>query len=416
VEATFWNGAYIHSSGFIGMERSSLARFTETYRPEDGLPYNTSRLGKMGIPQGVSTFDGFRVVLGYGKGPLRLEAGQDWNQWGPGHWQRATMGARGYFWVQDSLPASDTVGFPGTRFPGRHRRGYSMPGESAPMPQLRLKFQGGRFTYVKVVAQRDGAVADQRATLVAHRLEWRAASFLTFGGTEIASIGGRVPEAVHWLPLVPLKIMEHQVRDKDNLALSADVEVRKTGWGRAYGELYLDDFSGPPFGFWGNKFAYTLGLEWIDPLRVPGALRMEFAHVDPWVFTHHLPGRQHQHAGALYGSVLPANARALWMEAAFPLRRDLEASVQWRMQQRDLRSRGSSLFDVYIQGEDDQEKQFLEDTPETRHELALDATWHWRRHVAFRAGAGFMWVDDWKGEEGETLAAPNVLGELVLRY
>jgi hypothetical protein len=284
------------------------------------------------------------------------------------------------------------------------------------MPQLRLRFQGGGFSYVKIVAQRDGIVDDQLATLVAHRLEWRPFSFLTLGGTEIASIGGRVPEAVHWLPLVPLKIMEHQVRDKDNLALSVDLEVRRTGWGRAYGELYLDDFSGPPLDFWGNKFAYMLGAEWIDPFRGPGALRAEFAHVDPWVFTHHLAGRQHQHAGALYGSQLPANARALWVQAAFPLRRNLDASVQWRFQQRDLRSRGSSPFDVFIQGAEDREKQFLEDTPETRHQVEADLTWYWRRHVTFKAGAGFLTVDDWKGRAGETLAAPTLLGELELRY
>ena len=62
--------------------------------------------------------------------------------------------------------------------------------------------------------------------------------------------------------------MEHQVRDKDNLAMSFDIEARRAGWGRAYGELYLDDFSGPPLDFWGNKLAWTLGFEWIDPLAM----------------------------------------------------------------------------------------------------------------------------------------------------
>ena len=278
----------------------------------------------------------------------------------------------GYFWTQDSLPPSDTVGFPGTPYPGRHRRGYSRPGESAPMPQLRLRLQGGKFSYVKVVAERDGVVPDQLATLVAHRLEWRPFPFLILGGSEMASIGGRVPGPIYWLPLVPLKFLEHQVRDKDNLALSVDVEVRQAGWGRAYGELYLDDFSGPPFSFWGNKFAYTLGFEWLDPFRLPATWRAEFAHVDPWVFTHHLPGRQHQHAGALYGSALPANAHALWTQVAVPLPRDLEASLEYVFQQRDLRSRGSSPFDVHLKGVDSDEKDFLGTVPETRHRLDMD--------------------------------------------
>ncbi|HLP39985.1 MAG TPA: hypothetical protein VK465_00640, partial [Fibrobacteria bacterium] len=421
VEATFWRGGFLAASASIGMERGVVDRFTETYRLAEGLPYNTSREGKAGIPQGVSTFDGFRVVMGYGLGPLRIDAGQDWNQWGPGHWQRMALGTEGYFWVQDSLPASDTVSFPGTRYPGRHRRGYRRPGETAPMPQLRLAFVGKHFAYVKVVAQRDGVVEDGTASLIAHRLEWRPLPWLVLGGTELASIGGRVPEPVHWLPLVPLKLMEHQVRDKDNLALSADVEVSRRGLGRLYGELYLDDFSGPPLDFWGNKLAWSLGGEWIDPWRilgvsVPGALRAEFAHVDPWVFTHHLPDRQHQHAGALYGSRLPGNSHAFWLEAEIGLPRGLEASAAYAFQQRDLRTRGSSPFDVFLQGMDDRTKDFLGDTPETRHQADLRLAWAWRRHVAFAAGAGLLVVEDWKGRAGESLVAPTLLGELTLRY
>jgi hypothetical protein len=287
------------------------------------------------------------------------------------------------------------------------------------MPQVRLAFRGGTFSYVKAVAQRDGILEDGTASVIAHRLEWRPRPWLALGGTELASIGGRVPEPVHWLPLVPLKFMEHQVRDLDNLALSADVELVRRGLGRLYGELYLDDFSGPPFGFWGNKFAWTVGAEWIDPFRplgLGGALRVEFAHVDPWVFTHHLPDRQHQHGGALYGSRLPANAHALWVEAEADLPFGLAGSLQWTFQQRDLRTRGSSPFDVFLAGIDNREKDFLGLHPETRNQVTLDLTWSWRRHVAFTAGAGLLAVDDWKGRAGKSLISPSLLGELIVRY
>ncbi len=415
MDATFWSDAYLLTSGFIGMERSTVDRFTETYNPADGLPYNTSREGKQGIPQGVSTFDGFRTVVGYGRGPVRIEAGQDWNAWGPGNWQRMTLGTTGYVWAQDSLPASPEAEYPGTPFPGRHRRGYSRPGEGAPMPQLRLRLQGGKFSYVKVVAERDGIVPDHLATLVAHRLEWRPFPFLVLGGSEMASIGGRVPGPIYWLPLVPLKFLEHQVRDKDNLALSVDVEARRAGWGRVYGELYLDDFSGPPFDFWGNKFAFLAGCEWVEPMGLPAALRVEAAHVDPWVYTHHLTDRQHQHAGALYGSALAANSRALWTQLEAYLRQDLSASLNYRFQQRDFLSRGSSVFDVHEPGVDSDTKAFLDDMPETRHRLDADVTWSWRRYVRFKAGAGLLAVDAWKGT-GEDLFGPILLGELSFRY
>jgi hypothetical protein len=161
---------------------------------------------------------------------------------------------------------------------------------------------------------------------------------------------------------------------------------------------------------------YTTGLEWQDPFLVPGTFRCEFSHSDPWVGTHRRRDTQLQSGGASLGNVLPPNSHALWTEATFPLPRGVEGSVQWHFQQRDPVSRGSSIFDVYEQGVDDDTKPFLAGTPETRNQFDLGLTWSWRRYATLRGGMGWLWVSDWKGRNGEDLSSPVMRGEVTLRY
>src|SRR5690606_11309854 len=105
-------------------------------------------------------FGAFRMVVGAGTRHLRLELGQDWNQWGPGHWQQTTLGPRPWFWVADSLPASPEPGYEGSTRPGIYRHGYRYTGEGPPLPQFRLRFGSDHWEYVKIVAQRTGLWKD----------------------------------------------------------------------------------------------------------------------------------------------------------------------------------------------------------------------------------------------------------------
>jgi hypothetical protein len=416
VEAAYGERLYLVSSATVGMERNRLHRFLENYDPQRGLPYNTSREGKRGIPQTVSTLDGFRTVAGIGNSRLRLEAGQDWNQWGPGQWQHAALGAHPHFWASDSLPPDDTTGFRGSAalFPGGFRRGYRYPGEGPPLPQVRLRVGSGRWEYVKVVAQRTGLWADSSAYLIAHRLQVRLGRNWRLGFFELMAVGNRSPDWAALLPAVPLKFAEHAGGDRDNIALGLDAEwLWKSG--RLYAEFYADDYSGPPFDYWGNKFAFTLGGTWQDPFSLPSEFGIEFAQTDPWVYGHHRRNGQMQSHGALLGSVLPPNARALFSSLEFPLPQGAQARVEWRWRQRDLGSPGSSIFDAHDPADGDK-KAFLESRVENRNEVSGALEWRWKRFVQLRGGLGGLWVDGWRGEEAMSLATPSVFGEVWLRY
>jgi hypothetical protein len=422
VEGTYREHIYFSAQAMIGSERNQDGRFIENYNPQRGMPYGTGREGKPvpGIPQEASTFDGFRTLIGFSDGRLSLEAGQDWNQWGPGRWQHSTLSARPHFWSMDSLAPDTLSGFNGNgNTYWKSRRGYRYPGESAPLPQIRLRFGGDRWEYVKVVAQRTGLSADSSVYLVAHRVQLRLGAW-KFGATEMLTIGTQSPDLVLMVPGIPLKFAEHSGGDKDNSSISGDVEWTWTGHGRIYGELFLDDYSGPPLSFRGNKFALVAGASWQDPFDLPAELHVEYAQVDPWTYGHHLPHTAMQHYGALLGSSLPPNARALWTSADFPLPYGIEGSAEWHFRQRDLKSRGSSIFNVYDAEPpaESTEKAFLEQDVETRNAIGFTATWQYRRHalLMIKAGAGGLWVENYRGNPGVSLATPTAFTELTVRY
>jgi hypothetical protein len=421
VDATYGEKVYFTASATLaGMERNLDNRFVSHYDPQRGLPYNTNRAGQAGVAQSVSTFDGFRTVLGFGDSHLRVEAGQDWNQWGPGHWQHTTFGNNPYFWASDSLSPSapgSQVGFMGTENNFMQaRRGYRYPGEGPPLPQIRLRLGGDRWEYSKIVARRTGLNKDSLAYLVAHRLEFRFGSW-KLGGMEILTVGNRALDELALLPGVPLKILEHSGGDQDNAAMAGDVEWTWKGHGRFYGEFFLDDFSGPPLNFWGNKFAWVLGAALQDPFGLPTEVHLEYAHVDPWVYGHHLYNTAMQSYGALLGSSLPPNSHALFASATFPLPYGIEGSAEWQFRQRDLKSPGSSIFDDFFFGVPQEDtKQFLAQDVETRNQFTLSAEWNRDRYVQLKGGVGALWVNNWRGYTGESVVTPTVSGEVYLRY
>ena len=424
VDGNYREILHFTADAFIGSERSRRERFLENYDPQRGMPYNTNRDGKpnIAIPQGVSTFDGFRTMVGFGDGHLTLEAGQDWNQWGPGRWQQATLGPRPHFWAADSLRPDANVGFAGTEHTfWSARRGYRFPGEGPPLPQLRIRFGGDRWEYVKLTAKRTGMSPDSGAYLVAHRATLRLGAW-KFGATEMLAFGGDAPDLMLFLPGIPLKFAEHEGGDRGNTALSGDIEWTIIGHGRLYGELFVDDYSGPPFSFRGNKFAVTAGGVWQDPLGLPAQLQAEFSSVDPWVYSHHRKDAALQHYGALLGSRLPPNARAVTLAADFPLPGGADGGFEYRFRQRDLESRGSSIFDVHGFAPDgtpvpdeSTSKAFLERDVETRHAVEATARRAWR-HLAVEGGVGLLAVDNWRGHAGYALVTPTGFAGFSLRY
>jgi hypothetical protein len=416
IEGAYKKHLQFISNAGLGQQRSLHPRFTENYDPQRGMPYNTDRTGKKGIPRKVSSLDFFRTVVGLEDRAFRLEIGSDWNQWGPGIWQHATLSQNPWFWVQDSLPASDSVGFTGGNGSRGYRLGYRSPGESAPMTQIRMNARFGKFNYTKVVAERTGLWSDSAAHLIAHRLEYRPWSFLGFGIEEMIVTAGRPLDWTYAIPLIPLKYAEHQLGDRDNSGIGLDLEALIGNRFRVFGELLLDDFSGYDLKFWGNKFAYSLGSEAIGLPFASSKVQMEYARVEPWVFTHLKQDAQVQHFGSLLGSSIPPNSHLLRTAWEEPAGFNLDLRLEYALMQRDLNSRGSSIFDFHSTALEGDRKTFLGGTVETRQVFLAGANYRWRRFVEIGIQVGYLSVENWKSQSGKNLKSPLASLETIVRY
>jgi hypothetical protein len=398
------------SEAVVGGEWSRHDRFFLNYDPQRGLPYNTRKRDSIADRSGSATFDAFRTVFTWSRGGVSLDGGNDWNQWGPGIFQHPSYGPHPWFWVRDSLPAVDSTGFRGTPAPGGHRMGFRSPGEAAPMTQARLGISWGRLRYVKFIAEKIGLDADEPGWVIGHRMEARLGRNVLLGLHETVIQAGRALEPTYAIPFVPLKYAEHQVGDRDNISLGADLDWRLPWSARVYGELFLDDLLGPDAFFdpyWGNKFAVTFGAEAYDLLLPASVVQAEYARVEPWLFTHRLFDNQAQHYGALLGSSLPPNSHALRLRFAKDLPRGLSAEAEYGFLQRGVDVPGSSPFDFHQDSVHGKDKVFLGDDPETRHAFRAAVTWIRDRHLQATASLGWLRVGAWRGDPSRSVSGPS---------
>ncbi len=419
VEGGLARGLSFVSEATVGSEKSGRNRYFLNYDPQRGLPYNTRNRDTITDREDATTFDAFRTVLTWQGAGVSIDAGDDWNQWGPGVWQHPTFGPHSWFWVNDSLRAGDSAGFVGSYLPGSSRSGFRYPGESAPLTQVRLEFTWHALKYTKFIAQKTGLNVSEDAYVTAHRLEVKFGRNLLVGVHELVAYSGRAFEPIYAIPFVPLKFAEHQVGDRDNTALGFDLDYRLPRSMRIYGELFLDDLLGPAeiFGsYWGNKYAVLAGWEAYDLLMESSCLQIEYARVEPWLFGHQMRNDQLQHFGSLLGSSIPPDSHAAWARWKKSLPMGMEAELEYAFLQRQTRERGSSIFDVHKNAVDGTTKVFLGRDPETRNAVRAGLSARYDRYVLATASIGYLRVDGWKGNPSVALSGPSASGELVLTY
>ena len=125
--------------------------------------------------------------------------------------------------------------------------------------------------------------------MVGHRLEIIPFSRLHFTFSEVFFYGDRNPELVYLIPVVFLRPVEHNLKDRDNATLAAEFEYFPINRLKIYGTLFLDELKVSELGtdWWGNKHAYQLGLHITPSLKQFSTdFSLEFTAVRPWTYTH----------------------------------------------------------------------------------------------------------------------------------
>ena len=206
--------------------------------------------------------------------------------------------------------------------------------ENEPLDLLKLdrRWRKFRFTFVHAKLR-----AAQRKFLAAHRLEIAAHARLFIGVGESVVYGNRGAEFEYLNPLMLYHAAEHLLGDKDNNTLSLDFTAFPWRGQKFYGEIFIDDLSLEfPLGtYWGNKLAYLAGWYWAQPLGWrSGELRLEYARVDPFVYTHNDSVNVYEQDGDGLGARFGPNADRFTLQAAYQPHRDLRFVSQVSVQRK----------------------------------------------------------------------------------
>jgi len=173
--------------------------------------------------------------------------------------------------------------------------------------------------------------------MVTHRLsvrpEWGEISFW-----ESIIYSNRFYDLAYLNPLSFLKSLEHSLRDRDNSGMGIDATVRIFDGIQLKGTYFLDDiiFSKIGTGFWGNKSAYNIGLQWSPSM--PFDVGFEYTRVEPFTFSHFNVQNSMTHDSYIVSSYLQPNSDIFTLFANYwwGNRYPLEIEISYRRHGRNV--------------------------------------------------------------------------------
>ncbi len=319
-----------------------------SYQPYDGIPYNL--FGRNVEHSHVRSSDIPFGGLIYKNGRFLVETAIDYLKVGP------------------------AVYFPVT-----------LSGTAPPVNYLKGNIDFGIFNYTHLAGLLK-AQKDRNKYIYVHRL---SASFLhsrlNFAINEVIVTGSSILEPqerdsnrvfdsqerqwewAYLIPLVPFKFVEHYVGDRDNAALSFDVNIIYPQNFRWYLEFFLDDILSPLKIFtddWGNKWAMTLGMQYFSSLFGRDlTFNTEYSRVEPWVYTHFYGGsHRYSHFGQPLGSPLGPNSQAIIVAIQSQINKFNEIGIGLRYLAKNADTRGGKITDVFQDENRVEEGQFFDST------------------------------------------------------
>lgn len=237
---------------------------------------------------------------------LQIMYGKDKNKWGPG-----------YF---GNLALSD------------YATSYD---------QLKLQFRYWRFQLTSLTAFlrpypdifENGAKLTK--SLAAHRLEVNIAPSLQLGLHETVIYGSRRLEPAYLNPIMFYRSAEHYSSYEDNVTMGADFDWAAIRNVKLYGELLIDDITTSKLGtgFYGNKLGYQLGLFYVNAFKLPNLdLRIEYARIRPYVYSHKRAISTYQHFGTNLGHSIGPNSDDLFVQLKYRFSKSLvfESTVEFQ--------------------------------------------------------------------------------------
>ncbi|MBN2017404.1 MAG: hypothetical protein JW794_04640 [Candidatus Cloacimonetes bacterium] len=128
--------------------------------------------------------------------------------------------------------------------------------------------------------------------VAAHRLEIAPSDRFSFGLSELLYYGERDAECVYFIPIMLFWSAQRYTNDQDNEMIGLDYEWIPFLGLKTYGSLLIDEIALSKI-FKKNEshnyVAYQLGAYIVEPFMTGLDFRIEYTHVNPWVYTHKFP-------------------------------------------------------------------------------------------------------------------------------
>jgi hypothetical protein len=205
-----------------------------------------------------------------------------------------------------------------------YRSSLMLSAQNPLFDMIKLKTQFKRFHFTSIHGRLNSSYG--RKYLAAHRLEIKIAPWLFMAGSEAVVYGNRGIEFQYLNPIMPYHVAEHHLGDRDNNAIGFDMTIFPIKNFKSYFELFIDDYtlSKGIFDYYGNKFAFLLGGYWVEPFGLKNTdCRVEYARVEPYVYTHYDSINVYQNYDQSMGHWLGPNADDWFFEANYRPNRDL---------------------------------------------------------------------------------------------
>jgi hypothetical protein len=259
--------------------RSDTVYRQSSYQPYDGIPYN---LYGRADSSSVRSSDQLRGGLVYNGTMIRLELGIDRLRQGPALYSPLTFSGNAppMTFLRGTIPfgfMDYTEAFGMLESEKDKPKYFYMHRISVPFFSSRLI---AGLTEVVINGSTTNQQTDSTDPANALRPEY-------YGQT-------RGWELAYMIPFVPYVFTEHFLGDRDNKALSFDVNLAFPDDFRWYMEFFLDDMTAPWSLFsndWGNKWALDIGGQYFARLFSRDMTAgIEYCRVEPWVYTHFYGG------------------------------------------------------------------------------------------------------------------------------
>ncbi|MBN1542745.1 hypothetical protein JW992_11420 [candidate division KSB1 bacterium] len=362
--------------GFYADVRNSVTRGLPDVQDEDEN-FDISK-GSPVVISGSNVYQDRAVAYFiWEKSWLRIKTGSDELRWGPGQ--------HGNLSISDNMP---------------------------PAPQIALSTQFSRFRFSSVHAFLHNTLAAKY--IAGHRLDLRLGQKFYLGAAETIVYGRRDVEPTYLNPLMLYHVAEHHLGDRDNNSLSIDFTwFPRRGW-KLYGEWFIDDMTStqPLFKYFGNKFAFLLGGMVTAPIGIQDlSLFLEYARIEPYVYSHHDSINIYTHYDKIIGHWLGPNSDTWYLAAGYQLGKDLY--LQGSLER--LR-KGSGKANTRSQPENGTGKKFLDEIAEKQSLFGLQAREQIRRDLFISIGYTFVQTQNANLQAGRRSRDHLIRFELSLNY